>query len=113
MTTGKPAQKPAETEAPLLEVKTSSSFGYPVEKLEELIEVRTQQQLASLDGINGLLAGLKTNATTGLSLSENPQLLEERKAVFGTNVLPPVERKSIFMLMWMAIQDQMLVHIDS
>ncbi len=99
-------------EAPLLAAKAPSSFGYTVEKLEELIEVRTQQQLLSLDGLQGLLAGLKTSATTGLSLTQNPQLTEERKATYGTNVLPPVERKTIFMLMWMAIQDQMLVFIS-
>ncbi len=96
-------------EAPLLEVKTSSSFTYTVEKLEELIEVRTQQQLAALDGVQGLVSGLKTDLKSGLLTTENAELFEERKRVYGTNVLPPVDRKSLLQLMWMAIQDRMLV----
>lgn len=34
----------------------------------------------------------------------------QRKAAFGTNVLPETETKSIFELMWIAFQDKTLVH---
>lgn len=36
-------------------------------------------------------------------------LFAQRKAVFGVNVLPEVPTKNIFQLMWMALQDKILV----
>ncbi len=95
-------------EAPLLEVKTSP-FAYTVEKLEELIEFRSQERLIAFEGIDGLVRGLLTDPVNGIKTADKPDALAERKQFFGENVLPPVKRKTLFELMWLALQDQMLV----
>ncbi|CAG8646633.1 8710_t:CDS:2, partial [Paraglomus brasilianum] len=104
-------------------------------------------QLKKFGGIEGIIKGLQSDATAGLSVDETASLepvrLEEleddqkeklvdavvkpanqpisnlppadgtpfsqRKAVFGTNILPPRKPKSIFLLIWIAMKEKILV----
>nr|CAG8460801.1 2678_t:CDS:2 [Entrophospora candida] len=51
----------------------------------------------------------KSTATPIIITDQQPTYFYQRKMAFGTNVLPPKKTKSIFMLMWMAMQEKILV----
>ncbi|CAH1765976.1 1340_t:CDS:2 [Entrophospora sp. SA101] len=51
----------------------------------------------------------KSTATPIIITGQQPTHFYQRKMAFGTNVLPPKKTKSIFMLMWMAMQEKILV----
>nr|CAG8461010.1 11108_t:CDS:2 [Entrophospora candida] len=51
----------------------------------------------------------KSTATPIIITDQQPTYFCQRKMAFGTNVLPPKKTKSIFMLMWMAMQEKILV----
>lgn len=53
-------------------------------------------------GIEGLCKSLKTSVVDGLPSDE--QVLQRRRAVFGSNEIPPHPPKSLLRLIWEALQ---------
>ena len=47
--------------------------------------------------------------TLSLSISPPIQTFQDRRKVFGTNRIPPKKSKNLFQLMWMVLQDKLLV----
>ncbi|KAG1821813.1 Ca-transporting ATPase [Suillus subaureus] len=120
----------------------------PVE-LASLLDPKNLNALEALGGTDGLLDGLGTDCSRGLTLvrtaddrlgagagasqrhdreplsvptphdhievevADNPHsaLMEDRKRVFGENVLPQRTSKSLLALMWLALQDKVLVRL--
>ncbi|CAG8504145.1 11068_t:CDS:2 [Paraglomus occultum] len=151
-------------EPELIELSTVVANEVPVEKVKKKDavrrrNVRTNKELVSLisekdlpklkkfGGIEGIIKGLQSDATAGLSVDETASLspvrlhelegdrkeklvdavvgpakqpiedlmpadgtpFSQRKAVFGTNILPARKPKSIFLLMWIAMKEKILV----
>lgn len=103
-------------------------FSFTPAELMDLIDPKSSEKLHSYGGVGGLLAGLHANPTKGLSTANQPltsvvageegHLSEKvsaevsfatREEFFGRNLLPQQKQKSIFQLMWMALQEKILV----
>ncbi|KAG2157932.1 Ca-transporting ATPase [Suillus bovinus] len=115
-------------------------FKFKPVQLASLLDPKNLDALEALGGINGLLDGLGTHPSRGLTLpptagagvgtsqrhdrqplavhdhtevqvTDDPHsaLMEHRKRVFGENVLPQRTSKSLLALMWLALQDKVLV----
>ena len=131
-------------------------FAFKPYQLAHILDPKSFDTLASFGGTNGLLKGLGTTATHGLSsdkglhrtetrhsakgrsseasetvpaivltTSEGQEVappaapvedgaafaatLEDRRRVYGENVLPTRTSKTLLQLMWMAMQDKVLV----
>jgi len=125
----------------------ASPFAFITEELVSLISEKDLPKLKKFGGIEGIIKGLQSDATAGLSVDETASLgpvrlqelegdrkeklvdavvgpakqpisnlipadgtpFSQRKAVFGTNVLPARKPKSIFLLMWIAMKEKILV----
>jgi len=114
--------------------KLENPFAFSLHELQELLDPKNPGALANLGGVEGIMKGLKVDGSKGLpheltpsdhghSLSKGSQTkpdlegghdsmygLEKRRQIYGRNVLPPIASKSVFQLMWAAIQDKTLVH---
>lgn len=85
--------------------------------LSSLIDPQDFEKLQRMGGIEGLMTGLGTSADKGLSvnptqdnsLKQYTGSIEDRIRVYGANCLPPRKSKSLLMLMWLALQDKILV----
>jgi len=91
----------------------ASNFGLTVDQLKSLMESRGKDLLEKLNsseynGIKGILEKLKVDGTTGLE-SNNEQDLEQRRAIYGRNEIPPKPMKSFIRLCWDALHDMLLV----
>jgi Ca2+-transporting ATPase len=135
-------------------------FQFKPSELASLLDPKNLEALEKLGGIEGLLGGLGTHPTRGLTIrgrgssdskrgagvgasqrhdrvdehplstisvtashnvsedgifdqNSNPHLasLEERRRVFGENVLPQRTSKSLLALMWLALKDKVLVRL--
>lgn len=111
-------------------------FAFTSDELMDLVDPKSPATLIAYGGLQGVLAGLHANATKGLSTSERslstvvtsdvnekvdtpaefaptsvggPVTMAEREEFFGRNVLPKRKPKTIFQLMWMALQEKILV----
>lgn len=92
-------------------------FQWKAGDLCSLIDPQDFEKLQQLGGIDGLMAGLGTSADKGISAipdqaSPSKQYtgsMEDRVRVYGANSLPPRKSKSLLMLMWLALQDKILV----
>ncbi|KAF9387287.1 hypothetical protein CPC16_007129 [Podila verticillata] len=103
-------------------------FSFTPAELMDLIDPKSSEKLHSYGGVGGLLAGLHANPTKGLSTANQPltsvvageegHLSEKassevsfatREEFFGRNLLPQHKQKSIFQLMWMALQEKILI----
>ncbi len=108
-------------------------FCFTPDELMDLIDPKSPETLEAYGGIQGVLAGLHADPVKGLSThnqplatvvsesekaesspaahgkSTGPVSLEDRVNFFGRNVLPKRKPKSIFQLMWMALQEKILV----
>ncbi|KAF9420076.1 hypothetical protein BGZ94_009223 [Podila epigama] len=106
-------------------------FAFTPAELMDLIDPKSSEKLASYGGVNGILEGLHTNQTRGLSTANQPLstvvtgeeahnekavvahdstvTFQDRETHFGRNVLPQRRQKNIFELMWMALQDKILI----
>ncbi|VDD92235.1 unnamed protein product [Enterobius vermicularis] len=86
-------------------------FGCSLEELRNLMEYRgaeARDKIANdYGGIEGLCKSLKTSVVDGLPSDE--QVLQRRRAVFGSNEIPPHPPKSLLRLIWEALQDMTLV----
>ncbi|KAG8829631.1 hypothetical protein FRC17_006267 [Serendipita sp. 399] len=113
--------KPTE----IADVTDTGPFAFRPKQLAELAESKSLKDLADLGGMDKLLQGLGTDRQKGLSAHSvglPPQdgepsggegafgaSLEERKRVYGINQMPTTKSKSLLMLMWLALQDKVLV----
>ncbi|CAF3326610.1 unnamed protein product [Rotaria socialis] len=89
-----------------------SMFGLTVDQLKTLMESRGKELIEKLNsseynGTQGILDKLKVDGTKGLD-SDNEQDLEQRRAVFGKNEIPPKPMKSFISLCWDALHDMLL-----
>ncbi|KAG0026941.1 hypothetical protein BGZ81_005997 [Podila clonocystis] len=104
-------------------------FSFTPAELMDLIDPKSSEKLAAYGGVGGILAGLHTNPTKGLSTANQPLSsvvageeghlnekastedvsLASREEFFGKNFLPQRKQKSIFALMWMALQEKILI----
>ncbi|KAG0093250.1 hypothetical protein BGZ92_006743 [Podila epicladia] len=104
-------------------------FSFTPAELMDLIDPKSSEKLAAYGGVGGLLAGLHSNPTKGLSTANQPLTsvvageeghlnekvsteavsLATREEFFGKNFLPQRKQKSIFQLMWMALQEKILI----
>ncbi|KAF9953887.1 hypothetical protein BGZ70_000071 [Mortierella alpina] len=100
----------------------------------DLIDPKSPETLEAYGGIQGLLAGLHADPVKGLATSNQPLAtvtsgesekaesssaahgkstgpvsFEDRVQYFGRNVLSKRKPKSIFQLMWMALQEKILI----
>lgn len=105
-------------------------------RLASLVDPKNLQALEDLGGIQALIDGLGTNASKGLSkralgvsteapgkdisdISEKDEpsskpftgTVEDRRRVYGSNSLPTRASKSLWMFMWLAFQDRVLVRL--
>lgn len=88
-------------------------------KLASLVDPKSIELLSSFGGASGLLAGLGTDPKKGLDSAvlkgssfgadASQANAEERKRVYGANVLPTRKAKSLFYLMWLALKDKVLI----
>ncbi|VDK32176.1 unnamed protein product [Taenia asiatica] len=90
-------------------VARPSTFEVTIADLQRLMEVRGAASVKYLNerygGIQGLCRKLKTSTHDGLSGSD----FQERREVFGTNVIPPKPPKHFCTLVWEAMQDVTLI----
>ncbi|KAH7342030.1 calcium-translocating P-type ATPase [Rhizoctonia solani] len=103
--------------------------------LASLVDPKSLHSLESIGGTEGLLRGLGTDTNLGLRSwqytdlgqkhdpekgegggvgagGDTPQSrasLEDRRRVYGTNVMPSRKSKSLLLLMWLALKDKVLV----
>ncbi|KAM7539761.1 hypothetical protein Aperf_G00000043825 [Anoplocephala perfoliata] len=86
-----------------------SSFDITTADLQRLMETRGAASVKYLNdrygGIQGLCSKLKTSTHDGLAGSD----FQERKEVFGSNVIPPKPPKHFCTLVWEAMQDVTLI----
>ncbi|VDN96753.1 unnamed protein product [Rodentolepis nana] len=96
-------------------VAKPSSFEVTVADLQKLMESRGACSVKYLNerygGIQGLCTKLKTSTHDGMPplLSLAGSDFQERKEVFGTNVIPPKPPKRFCTLVWEAMQDVTLI----
>ncbi|KAG0046407.1 plasma membrane calcium, partial [Gryganskiella cystojenkinii] len=106
-------------------------FTFTSDELMDLIDPKSTATLATYGGVQGVLAGLHANPTKGLSTSDRQPLsavvtsgddekafvdtppvdkvsIADREQFFGRNEIPKRKPKSIFQLMWMALQEKIL-----
>ncbi|KAL5513644.1 PMC1_2 [Sanghuangporus vaninii] len=76
-------------------------------KLARMAESKSLDMLEAYGGTESILRGLGTDAKRGLSLSASE--IEERQRVYGRNVLPTRKSKTLLQLMWMVLQQKVLV----
>ncbi|KAG8787244.1 hypothetical protein FRC15_009643 [Serendipita sp. 397] len=113
--------KPVE----IADVTDIGQFAFRPKQLAELAESKSLEALSDLGGMGKLLEGLGTDGQTGLSShslgapSQDGEKsggegafgvsLEERKRIYGINQMPATKSKSLLQLMWLALQDKVLV----
>lgn len=93
-------------------------FPYGPTQLADLVDPKSVAKLRDMGGVDALLAGLGTDSTKGLDIGSQPEqyhegwvdaTAEDRRRVYGSNVLPVKEGKSLLLLMWLALQDRILI----
>lgn len=90
-------------------------FRFKPRQLCSLIDPEDINKLTEMGGIKGLTEGLGTHPDRGLvteSLQKDGAYagsLDDRRRVYGRNVLPERKSKSLLMLMWLALQDKILI----
>ena len=111
--------KPAE----IADVVDPTPFEIRPKELAEMAENKSMDALGIYGGPEGLMKSLGTHPTNGLSGhavgegtggGEGPfgASIEDRKRVYGINQMPPTKSKSLLQLMWLALQDKVLVRPD-
>lgn len=88
-------------------------FPISIKELTDMMQVQLKPHeqkdyLEKHGHFEGIAKKLKSNLTGGLS-SSNTQDLDERRAQFGKNEIPPKPPKPFYLLMWEALQDTTLI----
>ncbi|CAF1053389.1 unnamed protein product [Rotaria sp. Silwood1] len=91
----------------------SSMFDLTIEQLKALMELHGKDLLEKLNsstynGVKGILEKLKVDGNKGLD-SNNQEDLEQRRAIYGRNEIPPKPMKSFLRLCWDTLHDMLLV----
>ena len=97
--------------------KDPGPFRFRPGELCALIDPEDFSKLEQMGGIDGLMRGLQTTSEKGITSSEfgtdngadKTDTIKQRASVYGTNILPKRESKSLLMLMWLALQDKILI----
>ncbi|KDQ14940.1 hypothetical protein BOTBODRAFT_109588 [Botryobasidium botryosum FD-172 SS1] len=124
---GSSASRPALQHIdPTTDTTDPTPFAHIPLKLASLVDPKNLQALESLGGVTALIQGLGTNRTKGLSKralgaqdsdekEQEPSekaysgTLQDRQRVYGHNVLPTRASKSLWMFMWLAFKDRVLI----
>ena len=112
--------RPAEIE----DVTDPAPFAWRPKALAEMAENKSMDTLTQMGGPEKLMEGLGTDPSKGLSAHSTGEgtgggpgpfgaSIEERKRVYGTNQMPVQRSKSLLQLMWLALQDKVLVRIPA
>ncbi|KAJ9076265.1 plasma membrane calcium [Entomophthora muscae] len=96
---------------------TSNPFSLDAQTLADLIDPKSPEKLQELGGVEGILKALKVDAKIGLSGDELSELSTQQSSyscssrveVFGKNVLPETQQRSLWSLVWEAYQDRTLI----
>jgi P-type Ca2+ transporter type 2C len=82
-----------------------------IEDVQRMLETQMTPVIQNHDQDDPPAAGLLKRRTTLLSLnfSRGPRSFQDRIKVFGENRIPIRKAKNIFQLMWMVLQDKILV----
>ncbi|CAF3524989.1 unnamed protein product [Rotaria sp. Silwood1] len=91
----------------------SSMFDLTIQQLKALMELHGKDLLEKLNsstynGVKGILEKLKVDGNKGLD-SNNQEDLEQRRAIYGRNEIPPKPMKSFLRLCWDTLHDMLLV----
>jgi len=90
---------------------SATSYGITLQELRELMDHKGPEAIERIKSqytnVEGLCELLHTSPNQGLSGSQRD--LEERRAVFGHNSIPPKPPKTFFQLIWEALQDVTLI----
>ncbi|KAF8591205.1 calcium-translocating P-type ATPase [Ramaria rubella] len=88
-------------------------FEFQPSRLASLVDPKSLESLRELGGVDGLIKGLGTHIYDGLSEAslgdDTHASIEDRKRVYGLNILPARRSKSLLLLMWLAFKDKVLV----
>jgi Ca2+-transporting ATPase len=88
-------------------------FELPPSQLASLLDPKNVPALQELGGTEGIVRLLHSDARRGLSDSgsgpDPGSAAEDRHRVYGPNRIPTRKSKSLFYLMWLALQDQVLI----
>ncbi|KAL2841861.1 hypothetical protein BJY01DRAFT_217092 [Aspergillus pseudoustus] len=99
-------------------VVENNPFAYSPGQLNKLLNPKSLAALVALGGISGLVSGLHTDLSSGLSTSETSvadgksgasDAFADRIRVFGPNVLPEKKATPLWKLMWLAYNDKVLI----
>ncbi|XP_007238084.3 plasma membrane calcium-transporting ATPase 2 isoform X2 [Astyanax mexicanus] len=92
----------------------AGGFGCTLEELRSLMELRGSEAVVKIQedygDMEGLCQRLKTSQTEGLT--GNVTDLEERRTVYGQNLIPPKKPKTFLQLVWEALQDVTLIILE-
>ena len=105
-----------DVETPSEKAKVSSNLRNLVQKIRILEEqpdsenIRYQREVAAETAANALATlVLKSSPETGLDLYTNPQQMQQRFEVFGTNAIAPKRLTTFLEFCWEAVQDFVLI----
>ncbi|KAF9971825.1 hypothetical protein BGZ73_005136 [Actinomortierella ambigua] len=102
-------------------------FSFTPVELMELIDPKSVEKLEEYGGPVGIIAGLHTDGERGLSTANQPLssvsagqssektandssvTIHDRTEAFGINAIPQKKGKNIFQLMWLALQEKILI----
>lgn len=89
-------------------------YGASMQQLRDLMEVRGGEAITRIKeqfkDANGICQALKSDPNRGLSGEDRD--LQERREVFGANVIPPKPPKTFLELVWEALQDVTLIILE-
>ncbi|RCH92714.1 hypothetical protein CU098_003094 [Rhizopus stolonifer] len=122
-------------------IEPANPFAFSLEQMSSIVVQKHIEFIKRMGGIKTIARGLHSNLDTGLDWNEahlpyiriydiqhkqeeyhEPQLplsmydsdtFEQRRQVFGSNVLPPIERITLLQIMWEAFQDKTLIMLTT
>ncbi|KAL4875234.1 hypothetical protein BJY04DRAFT_202478 [Aspergillus karnatakaensis] len=97
----------------------NNPFAYSPGQLNKLLNPKSLAAFVALGGLSGLVSGLHTDLSSGLSTGETAvdgkggngsgDAFDDRIRVFKQNVLPEKKATPLWKLMWMAYNDKVLI----
>ena len=91
---------------------SSPAYGYDVATLQSLMELRGSEAVKRIEndfgGIEGIGRSLRTDLERGLA-SDDEADIQERRNVFGWNIIPTKKPKTFLQLAWEALHDVTLI----
>ncbi len=95
-------------------VPAGPPFEVSLMQLRDLMDCRGHEAITKIQqqfgSVHALCAKLRSSPNEGLSGEARD--LENRKAVFGANVIPPKPPKTFLQLVWEALQDVTLIILE-